>query len=134
MIRPYTVDDYGLIQGWREAHAGGEVTDAVLPPLGCVLEDECGPVAALFLFECCGCPVAFIDCPVTRPGLKTAEAVAAFEVLVPAIMTAAGKTWEPAGEFHYFRCATPAPIARVLAGMGFQRECPGELVPMYLER
>lgn len=129
-VRKYETDDYQMVHKWRQDHASIEIEPAALPPLGVVVCDGAGPMAALWCYEPAGIGCGFLELPVSRPGLTLSEATAAFQRAVTALMELAGKGWEPPGEYRAFRVCAPPPIARVLARMGFLRESASELIPM----
>ncbi len=129
-VRPYHPDDYEMIALWRLAHADGPVDPAALPPLGVVVEDESGPLAALFCIEPAHYPAAQLELPVTRPGLSAAQATEAFTFALESIMALAGKGWEPQGSYAAFRACAPPAIARILRRFGFVRESEKELIPL----
>ncbi len=128
-VRPYADTDYRMVMSWL-LQRGMDFEDIALPPLGCVVEDETGPCAALFCAEPIGFGCAYLELPVSRPGLPLAQSMAAFKLAVESIIQVAGKCAEPPGEFHSFRAVTPAPLARVLLRMGFVRETEEPLIPM----
>ena len=129
-VRLYTTEDEAMIQSWRDAHAGEETERAALPPLGVVVELDGAPAGALWCIEPAGYPCAYLELPVTRPGLTVMQATAVFRFAVESLMALAGKGWNPPGVYTAFRCTPPPGIARVLARMGFVRESVGELIPM----
>lgn len=128
-VRPYADTDYRLVISWL-LQRGMDLMDIALPPLGCVVLDDAGPCAALFLAEPVGFACAYFEIPVSRPGLKLSQSQTAFHLAVKTLIEAAGKCHEPPGTFHSFRAVTPAPLARVLMRMGFVRETGEELIPM----
>lgn len=129
-VRPYAPDDYEMVALWRLAHADGPVDPAALPPLGVIVSDDTGPLAALFCIEPAHYPAAQLELPVTRPGLSAAEATAAFTFALESVMALAGVGWDPPGSYSAFRACAPAPIARILMRFGFVRESPKELIPL----
>lgn len=131
-IRPYSPDDYRLISRWRAMR--GEDGDIYLPPLGVVVMDVEGPCAALWCAEPAGFGCAYLEYPISRPGLLLIESVAAFGLAVKSLIALAGKCHEPPGEYKDFRAVTSTPLARILLRMGFVRECQQELVPMIYRR
>lgn len=113
--------DYQLCDEWWKYHNGPEnmLVETLLPPLGVVVEDADGPVAACWCIEAFGIGVGVLESPVTRPGidLKTAAAACAFAAAT--LMQMAGKRLVPEGEFSFFRVSTTPGIARALTRMGF---------------
>lgn len=128
-VRPYAASDYRMVVGWL-MQRGMDFEDIALPPLGVIIEDEKGPCAALWCAEPVGFACAYLELPVSRPGLPMANALRAFTLAVSSIIEAAGKCHEPPGTFKHFRAVTPPALARVLMRLGFVRETPNELVPM----
>lgn len=125
-LRPYSPADYEMVQGWRRFHAGRDVPGATYPPLGVIVEDDQGPMAALFCVEPAGYPCAQLEAPCSRPGLSMAEAGAAFRVAIEALFKLAGSCWTPPGLYPAFRVTASPAIARILMRMGWQRETPEE--------
>jgi hypothetical protein len=132
-VRPYTPDDYLMAARWHMNH-GNELVDFVLPPLGAVVEDAKGPAVILWCAEPAGFGCAYLEFPLSRPGLSLAESMAAFKLAVQALMETAGQGYDPPGEYHSFRAVTPAPLARMLMRLGFYRETTEELTPMLYRR
>ena len=71
-------------------------------------------------YESYGVGVAWLEYPVTRPGLTMKQAGAVMAVAVAACMQTAGKECVPPATYHVFRVATSSPIARFLGRLGFQ--------------
>ncbi len=132
-VRPYTHDDFKMVCQWFVQH-GGDRTEIALPPLGVSVEDAKGPAVALWCAEPAGFATAYLEIPISRPGLSLNEACAAFKLAVSALIQTAGQGWEPPGTFIHFRAVTPAPLARVLMRMGFVRETEEPLIPMVYRR
>jgi hypothetical protein len=122
-VRSYDVADRPTLELWWMDHRGAPMADLPLPPLGIIVEDGDGPACALWCFETYGTGVAWIEMPITRPGLayKRASTVLAFAVM--ALTKLAGAGYEPRGEFTRFRICCPPPMARMLRRIGF-RELP----------
>ncbi len=127
-VRAYTPEDAAMVAGWWDDRQEPIPLQAipfpfaVLPPLGVVVCDEFGPSAALWCYECYGVGVCFLEFPVSRPGQGVKRARTAFTFAVEACKALAGKSVEPAGEYHFFRAFTLPPIARALKRMGFEVE------------
>lgn len=133
-FRRVEADDHPFLREWWEAHAGMEFPAAILPPLGVLVSDADGPAAALWCYEVYGVGVAFLEFPVSRPGLAVSVATAAFRAAVDACVKLAGQLIVPPGEFRVFRCMTLAPIARVLGRMGWTLEpTPRIAATLYIE-
>lgn len=118
-VRAYDAGDLPMICRWWSEHEGCPMPQVPLPPLGVVVMDECGPVAALWCWETYGVGTAWIEMPVTRPLLDYAGAATALAFAVLALTKLAGKGYEPEGEFHHFRVCCPPAYARNLKRLGF---------------
>ncbi len=80
-VQPYQPKSHGeTVAAWWEAHTGRRFQSALLPPVGVVAMDDAGAVGACWLHLSAGIGVAFMENPVTRPGLgyKAAKGVLAF--------------------------------------------------------
>ena len=91
-----------------------------MPPLGLIVCDESGPMAALWCYECYGIGVAMLEGAIARPMLSLAHSTEAFKLAVKACIALAGKSVEPPAEFKLFRAFTIPSIARILRQMGFE--------------
>jgi hypothetical protein len=119
--RFYEQDDLPLLQAWWSSRHGEDLPVALLPPLGVVVEDASGEaIGMLWCYESFGVGVAWLEYPVTRPGLTMKQAGAVMAVAVMACMQVAGKECVPPASYHVFRVATSSPIARFLERLGFQ--------------
>jgi hypothetical protein len=122
-VRYYAPQDYAAVSSWWEERHAEQLPHATLPPLGVVVELNGEMQAALWVYECYGVGVAYLEWPVTRPGLSGGEAGRAMNLAVAACMYLAGKRLEPVGWYSVFRTVTPySAIARHLERIGFQRE------------
>ncbi len=84
-ILPYSPNDHGeIIARWWTAHTGRVFQHALLPPVGLVGSDEHGPCCAVWLYMSVGIGVAFLENPVTRPGLSMRKAKLALTTLFKA--------------------------------------------------
>jgi hypothetical protein len=118
--RHYEQDDLPLLQTWWSSHHGDSLPWGLLPPLGVVVEDANEEaIGMLWCYECYGVGVAFLEFPVTRPGLTMKQAGAVMAVAVMACMQTAGKECVPPAHYYAFRVATSSPIARFLGRLGF---------------
>ena len=118
--------DFPLVNEWWITHKKGGFAVALLPPLGVMVEDESGPVGALWCYEPAGVGVGFLEFPVTRPGCSAAKAKTVMAYALATIMGLAGKFYDPPGEYNVFRACTTGPIARFLRRLGFHPD--GETV------
>ena len=82
-LRMYDRDkDYAMLVEWCDAHGATISPAALLPKLGVIVQRDGEDSAALFLFMDNSCPVAFIDCAVTRPKLSTKEMIECFDCAI----------------------------------------------------
>src|SRR5688572_28477342 len=73
--REYTKADWPMVELWWSAHTSERaIVPEMLPPVGVVVERDTEPVAALWCHLSAGVGIAFLENPVTRPGLTLAEA------------------------------------------------------------
>lgn len=112
-IREYTHDDFPMLAAWHAARHASALPEFLLPPLGFVVEDERGALAALFCYQSYGVGVAFLALAFSRPTLSMREAKAAFHLLIHGIILACEDTHK------LFRCVTLPAIGRVLKSWGF---------------
>ena len=111
--------DRQMICRWFAEHKEAPMPDVGLPPLGVVVNDAQGPCAALWCFETYGTGVAWIELPITRPGLSLREAENAIAFAILGITQIAGKGHEPPAVFRRFRACCPPAMARTLKRLGF---------------
>jgi hypothetical protein len=111
--------DRQMVCRWFAEHKEAPMPDVGLPPLGVVVSDAQGPCAALWCFETYGTGVAWIELPVTRPGLSLREAENAIAFAILGITQIAGKSYEPPAVFRRFRACCPPAMARTLKHLGF---------------
>src|SRR5690348_9602348 len=72
--------DYPVLRKWWDDRPEAtEWQEALLPPLGCLAEDEKGPAAAVWAYLTVEQGVAFWEYACTRPGLKLTESTEAFQ-------------------------------------------------------
>lgn len=132
-VRDFDRDaDFPMVERWWNERNPGPLHLALLPPLCVIVENSCGPVAFLACFESSGVGVAFLEFPVTVPGLSLRDARAALLFAVASVIQLAGTRVVPAGEYKIFRVSTLPGIARVLRRFGFQPDGPeGRLNLLY---
>ena len=95
----FTVREYGQQRGdwqkvdeWWQAHRSDiRLVETLLPPLGVMVELNGVPVAAMWLHLSAGIGVAFLENPVTSPGLTPREAITAMGIALGALKSAAKK-------------------------------------------
>ena len=119
-VRLYTPDDAAMVAEWWNWRHSSPFPEAILPPLGVIVCDESGPMAALWCYECYGIGVAMLEGAIARPMLSLAHSTEAFKLAVKACIALAGKSVEPPAEFKLFRAFTIPSIARILRQMGFE--------------
>jgi hypothetical protein len=125
VIREWRNEDIPTLCQWHEARHGYALAVQLLPPLGFMVTDEQGPLAALFCYQSYGVGVAFIDLALSRPGTSFKAAKRAFYLCLQAIILACEDTHK------LFRVTCEGPITRVLMAMGFQRAPQAHLDNLY---
>lgn len=122
--RLYEPGDAAMVDAWFRHHKDHSMAGIPLPPLGVVVQDARGPMAAMWCFESYGAGVAWIELPISRPGLSLREASQACAYAALALVSVAGKGYEPPAEFTRFRAACPPAMAPVLKRLGFVEAAP----------
>lgn len=120
VIDAYTPEHFDTLADWHRARHFSELSPEILPPLGFVVSDENGLLAALFCYQSYGVGVAFIDVALSRPGLSFASAKEAFSMCIAAIILACADTHK-LFRIHSGELA----ITRVLISLGFKRMIQG---------
>ena len=118
-LRPYAPDDYRLLSKWWTVRHGAMVGEALLPPLGIVVEDSFGPVGFLFCYECYGVGMPFLEFACSRPGLSLRRASAVMGMAVSGCCALAGKAVVPPAVIKLFRVSAAPAVARFLRRLGF---------------
>ena len=121
-VRMYgeAVGDYQTANDWWQSRHGEPLAETVLPPLGVMVERDGKPIAALWCYESFGIGVAFLEMPLTRPGLSVREAMQALSLAVEAcVRIAKAHAKEGGGDVSLFKCYTLPGIAHVLPRLGF---------------
>lgn len=117
-VRPYEKPDWETVSGWWDVHAHGSgIVQALLPPLGVVVEMDEKPVCAVWLYMAAGIGVCWLEYPVSAPGLKFHDAKEAFHLAVSALEKAA-----KANDYGVMIAHTLPAIARVMRSFGFREE------------
>lgn len=115
-IIPYSpVEHESLVSAWWRQHRGTVLQVNMLPPAGVVAVDDHGPCAALWLHMSVGVGVAFLENPVSCPGMTPAESRKAFLLLMGALEQVA-----LSHDYGVMVVHTPAAIVRTLEREGFQ--------------
>jgi hypothetical protein len=120
-LSPFRPDLLPLINEWSRAAEMPGLNEAVIPPLGVVVSDGIGPASAMWCFECYGVGIAYLEYAVTRPGLEWTHAANVLGVAACFLMSSAGRSVEPPGEYHTFRGCGRLANFRVLKRLGFER-------------
>ncbi len=113
--------DYQAVSGWWEARHGEPLAETILPPLGVIIEDDQGPCAALWCYECFGVGVCFLEFAISRPNLSVIAAMESFKMAVEGCIRVA----KLHGDFSYFRCIAEPSLARQIKRAGFTVEATG---------
>lgn len=121
-VRAYSPQDRPMLAAWYEHHKDESFPQVRLPPLGIVVEDAEGPVAAVWCFETYGVGVAWIALPVTRPGLTYARASTVLAFAIMAITKLAGRSYVPPATFDCFRVICPPSMGKLLRRIGFTEQ------------
>jgi hypothetical protein len=126
-VRAVTKGDFALLNWCAQSH-NGVLPESSLPPLGVLVSDSDGPACALWCFETYGSGVAWLEYPVTRPGLSVAEAQQVLAFAIQTLMESAGSGYDPPATFTRFRVNAPPAMGRFLRKLGFvgpdePREC-----------
>lgn len=112
--------DYQLVSGWWGKHADGLFTETVLPPVGVIIEADGEECAALWCYESFGIGVAFLEFPISRPGMPPKMLMRVFGYAVEAcVAIVKARAKEQGGDYCVFRCSTIPSIARLLPSLGF---------------
>lgn len=132
-VRKFDRDaDFSMVERWWNERNPEPLHLALLPPLCVIVENSCGPVAFLACFESFGVGVAFLEFPVSVPGLSLKDARSALLFAVASVIQLAGTGAGAAGEYKIFRVSTLPGIARVLRRFGFNPDGPeGRLNLLY---
>jgi hypothetical protein len=121
-VRQYVQEDRPMLDEWWAYHKEAKMHAIRLPPLGIIVEDDAGPVAALWCYETFGTGVAWLAVPVTRPQLDYARASTVLAFAIMAMTQLAGTGHEPKGQFTCFRVIGPKSMGRLLERLGFTHQ------------
>ncbi len=122
--RAYEAADFPTVNAWCIEHKGHDMDERRMPPLGVMVEDQRGARCALFSHMAVSRGVAFLEDPVSRPGLSLIEARAGFSYALGAIKEALA-----ALNYTHIVCHTIPAIGRELErNHGFARQ--GERIRM----
>jgi hypothetical protein len=108
--------DHAMLVEWCEAHGADATPRNLLPPLGVVVQRDGEDSAALFLYFALSCPVAFLDCAVTRPKLALKDAMQCFDFAITYLKAEAKENG-----YAVILCTAPKAVSRMLERSGFNR-------------
>jgi hypothetical protein len=127
-LRMYDAEkDHALLVEWCEAHGAEAFSSALLPKLGVIVQQDGKDSAALFLYMDNSCPVAWIDCAVTRPKLSAKDAIQCFGCAIEFLKSEARINGYAVILAHVAKAQ-----ARVLGRLGFNTN-EGGLVRMFMQ-
>lgn len=107
--------DWQTVSAWHEARHGEALPETILPPLGIIVEDAAGPVAAVFAGQYVGIGIAQADHFLTRPGVGFAAARRAGRRALEGLIAVLRET-----DYGLLRCFTSCrAFGRVLLRFGF---------------
>lgn len=121
--------DYQLVNEWWNHHRQEDLPETILPPNGVIVESDGNPACAVWLHLSLGIGVAFLENPVTRPGLTQREAVKCFAVAMGGLREIA-----KVHDYGLFIAHAEPGIARVLQrAYGFKMASTAQKVTMIKE-
>ena len=103
-----------VAEWWAARHRDRLFQFGMLPPVGVVAEDEGGPCAACWMHLSAGVGVAFIENPVTKPGMPLTKARDTLLFLMEVLEKIALEH-----DYGVMVAHTMPAIARTLMGRGF---------------
>lgn len=121
---PYIPAYLPLAKSWWRARHNEDLPDALLPPCGCVVEDDHGPAVMLFCEEPAMVSAARIEWPLSRTGLSLTAAKECFKLAIENLVSRAGKEWKPPANYTAFRACADVVLARAMESIGWEREGP----------
>lgn len=125
-VREYQPEDFGLVNGWQLEHGGIPLLPGLFPPVGIVVLKGEEPVCAVWLHLSVGVGVAFVEQPVSKPGMQLADSIEAFSYGVKALEEIA-----LVHDYGVFVVNTLPAIGRILKSFGFERSDEREKVTMF---
>ena len=115
MVRLIEDSDLPMICRWHQAHTGRELPVNLLPPVGVLVINDGEPLGACWMYQAVGIGVAFINTPVTYPGLRVGEALDIITAAVDALEAIAKEH-----DYGWLICNAQPAIARIMTrSMGF---------------
>ena len=106
--------DHAMLAAWCEEHGTQATPLGLLPPLGVIVQRDGEDSAALFLYYSLACPVAFLDCAVTRPKLPLKESTRCFDMAITYLKHEAAENG-----YSVILCHAPKAVSRLLGRSGF---------------
>lgn len=122
-IRPATDDDKQTAANWWRGESAWN--PETLPPIGCVCEDEAGPVGMAWVHLSASANVGFVENLVMRPKISLRIARACGAALMSGLEAAA----KALGYALLVAYSLPG-CARILSGIGWQLGDPRAKIPM----
>lgn len=122
-IRPATDDDKPTAAAWWRGESA--FCPAALPPIGCVCEDDSGPVGMAWVHLSASVGVGFVESLVMRPGIGLRIARACGAALMAGLEAAA----KALGYGLLVAYSLPG-CARVLRGLGWEVGDPRHKIAM----
>jgi hypothetical protein len=116
-VREYVKGDSLMVSQWWADHDQGMFPEALLPPVGIVVEHGGEPIAAIWLYMAVGIGVCWLEYPVSRPGISLKDSTVAFGLAIRALEKVA-KTHD----YGVMLAHTLPGIARVMRSFGFRSE------------
>lgn len=116
-----------IVSSWWEERKDGPFPSNLLPPVGVVVTVDGEPAAALWMYMAVGCGVAFLEWPVTAPGLG-AKAATPMRFAIEALAAVA-----KAHDYGLLRVSTLPKIARFLQREGWKLEDSEVRIPLMLK-
>jgi hypothetical protein len=117
-VREYVKSDFALVSSWWDMHAhGSALVEALLPPVGVVVEHEGNPICACWLYMAVNVGVCWLEYPVSKPGLTLHEAKDAFHLAIQTLEKAAKDM-----DYNVMMAHTLPSIARTMRAFGFHAE------------
>ena len=112
--RPYTPDDYAMVEGWWTAHGWTPVLEKVLPPTGLIAEADGVCVAAAWLYFA-DAPMAWLEWCVANPDSKGKTLHRGIAMVLTELLEIADER----GVVATFSSSEHAGLIRVYQGLGF---------------
>ena len=109
--------DWQTVSAWHEARHGEMLPETILCPLAIIVEDDEGPVAAVFAGQFLGIGIAQANQFLTRPGIGFARARKAGKRILEGLREVLKRA-----DYGLLQCFTECRLfGRVLIGLGFKK-------------